>query len=322
MIVDCGWYSAGAREAEATSVAEAARLSREGSGFVWLAVSEPDSEELNELGACFDLPALAVEDALEGHQRPKLEEYGESVFVVVKTVRYDQATTLFDIGELDVFLGSRYAIVVGRAAGDVLAGARQRLDAHPGVATLGPMAGLWALLDTVIDDGERVADLLVDQGERIEQAVFEGDGDQSEPIYLHHRRVERLGRVVHPALAIFDTLERGESVESPQGVRHFLRDVGDHARRLSEEVMLLSGRLDGLLNANLARVTVRQNVIMQKVSAWAAIAAAPTIITGIYGMNFRRFPELGWPFGYPLALAIMVVAVLALRWQFRRVGWL
>jgi magnesium transporter len=322
MIIDCAWYHAGVRQAEANSVAEAARLSREGSGFVWLAVSDPDSGEVNELGASFDLPALAVEDALEGHQRPKLEEYGECVFVVVKTVRYDQATTQFDIGELDVFLGSRYAVVVGRAATDVLARARERLDEHPGVAALGAMAGLWALLDTVIDDGERVADLLVDQGERIEQAVFEGDGDQSEPIYLHHRRVERLERVVHPVLAIFDTLERGEPVESPQGLRPFLRDVGDHARRLSEEVAILSGRLDGLLNANLARVTVRQNVIMQKVSAWAAIAAAPTIITGIYGMNFRWFPELGWPFGYPLALVIMVVAVLALRWQFRRVGWL
>jgi len=322
MIIDCAQYRAGVRQAEATSVAEAGRLSREGSGFVWLAVSEPDSEELNELGASFDLPTLALEDALEGHQRPKLEEYGECVFLVVKTVRYDEATTLLDIGELDIFLGSRYAIAVSRAAADVLAGARQRLDEHPGVATLGPMAGLWALLDTVIDDGERVADLLVDQLERIEQAVFESDGDQSEPIYLHYRRVERMGRAVHPVLVIFDTLERGEPVESPEGVRPFLRDVGDHARRLSEAVMMLSGRLDGLLDANLARVTVRQNVIMQKVSGWAAIAAVPTIVTGIYGMNFRWFPELGWPFGYPLALLIMVAAVLALRWQFRRVGWL
>ena len=147
MIIDCAQYRAGVSQAEATSVAEAGRLSREGSGFVWLAVSEPDSEELNELGASFDLPTLALEDALEGHQRPKLEEYGECVFLVVKTVRYDEATTLLDIGELDIFLGSRYAIAVSRAAADVLAGARQRLDEHPGVATLGPMAGLWALLD-------------------------------------------------------------------------------------------------------------------------------------------------------------------------------
>lgn len=322
MISDGGWYDAGRRQAEVSNVTEAARLARDGVGFVWLVLSEPGWEELNELGAAFDLPALATEDALEGHQRPKLEDYGECVFVVVRTLRYDTTTMRFDTGELDVFLGPTYAIMVSRAAHDVLTGARKRLDERPAVTTLGPMAALWALLDTVIDDGERVVDLLVDHGELLEQAVFEGDGDQSEPIYLHHRRVEQLERVVHPTLAIFDTLERGEPVQSPQDVRPFLRDVGDHARRLSEELVMLAGRLDGLLNANLARLTVRQNAIMQRVSGWAAIAAAPTIIAGIYGMNFRRFPELGWPFGYPLALVIMVVAVLALRWQFRRAGWM
>ena len=322
MIMDCGWYSRGVRQAEATTVAEAVGLARDGAGFVWLAISDPDPEELAGLGAAFDLPSLAIEDALEGHQRPKLEEYDDCVFVVMKTVRYDPAEAQMTVGELAVFLGPRSAIVVSRAATDALGGARLRLDEHPAVADLGPMAGLWAVLDTVVDEGERVADHLVDHGERIEQAVFEGDGDQSEPIYVHHRRVERLGRAIHPALAIFDTLERGESVESPQGVRPFFRDVGDHARRLSEEVMMLSNRLDGLLNANLAKVTMRQNVIIQQVSGWAAIAAVPTVITGIYGMNFRRFPELGWPFGYPLALLLMVVAVVALRWQFRRVGWL
>ncbi len=118
------------------------------------------------------------------------------------------------------------------------------------------------------------------------------------------------------------TLESGEPVASPQALRPFLRDVGDHARRLTEELAQLSSRLDGLLNANLARVTVRQNVIMQKVSAWAAIAAVPTIIAGIYGMNFRHFPELRWPLGYPLAILIMIAAVLVLRWNFRRIGWL
>jgi magnesium transporter len=123
-------------------------------------------------------------------------------------------------------------------------------------------------------------------------------------------------------LAIFDTLEGGKPVESPEDVRPLLADVGNHARRLSEEVVSLLGGLDALLNANLARVTVRQNVIVQKVSAWAAIAAAPTVITGIYGMNFRHFPELGRPFGYPLALLVMILAVVALYWNFRRLGWL
>ncbi len=260
-----------------------------------LALSEPNAEELRELAVTFDLPPLAVEDGLEGHQRPKLEDHGDCLFVVVKSVHYDEATMQMGIGELDIFLGSTYAIVVARSALEIIHVMRARLDEHPQVGALGPMAGLWAVLDAVIDDGEHVVDLLGDQGERIEQSVFEGDLDQSEAIYLHRRRVDRVMRSVHPMLPILDTLEHGEPIASPTALRPFLRDVGDHARRLTEELAQLSSRLDGLLNANLARVTMRQNMIMQKVSAWAAIAAVPTIITGIYGMNFRYFPELGWP---------------------------
>jgi magnesium transporter len=270
----------------------------------------------------FDLPPLAVEDGFEGHQRPKLEDYGDCLFVVVKSVRYDEATMQMDIGELDVFIGATYAIVIARSALDIIHGTRNRLDEHPHVAALGPMASLWAVLDAVIDDGERGVDILSDQGEWIEQTVFEGNLDQSEAIYLHRRRVDRVMRSVHPVLPMLDTLERGEPVDTPEALRPFMRDVGDHARRLTEELAQLSSRLDGLLNANLARVTMRQNVIMQKVSAWAAIAAVPTIITGVYGMNFRYFPELGWPLGYPLTIVIMVVAVVTLRWHFRRIGWL
>ncbi|MFJ3407143.1 magnesium and cobalt transport protein CorA [Promicromonospora sp. NPDC090134] len=322
MIVDSARYQAGARDAEALGVADAARLARRGQGFVWLAVSQPAREELDELGKYFGLPALAVEDALEAHQRSKLKAYGDCLFAVVKTVLYDEATGQLDVSELNVFVGARYALVLSRTAGDVFGGIRRRIDGHPLVTALGPMAALWAVLDTVVDAGERVVDLLIDRAEQIEQAVFQQDHDQSEAIYLHHRQVDRLGRVVHPMLAVFDGLGRGEPVMSPDGVRTVLREAGDHARRLSEEVELLSGRLDGLLSANLARVSVRQNVIMQKVSAWAAIAAVPTIIAGIYGMNFRQFPELGWPFGYPFAIAVMVAAVGALHWNFRRVGWL
>ena len=322
MIVDCALYHSGVRTMEPASVAEAAVEAEHGPGFVWLALSEPSAEELMELAATFSLPPLAVEDGLEGHQRPKLEDYGDCLFVVVKSVHYDEATMQMYIGELDVFVGSTYVIVAARSASEIIHGTRNRLDEHPHVGALGPMAGLWALLDAVIDDGERVVDLLGDHGERIEQGVFEGDLDQSEAIYLHRRRADHLTRSIHPVLPILDTLERGEPIVSPQPLRPFLRDVADHARRLSEELAQLSSRLDGLLNANLARVTMRQNVTVQKVSAWAAIAAVPTIITGIYGMNFRDFPELGWPFGYPLAILIMIIAVLVLRWHFRRIAWL
>ena len=166
-------------------------------------------------------------------------------------------------------------------------------------------------------------DGLGDQLERIQVAVFQRDQDQSEPIYLQLQDAARaLARAMHPMLTIFDRLERGELVEAPQALSPLLGDVSDHARRLSEEVVMLGEALDGLLNANLARVTVRQNVIIQQVSAWAAIAAVATIITGIYGMNFRHMPELGWVFGYPLAIAIMALTVVVLRWYFKRVGWL
>ena len=302
------------------SLGDAARLAREGSGFVWLASSDPGPDDLDELAAAFDLPALAVEDARAGHQRPKLAGHGEGAFLILKTVRHGEAQ--IEIGELDIFLGARYAIAISRSDAAPLAGARERLDEHPDVAKLGPMAAAWALLDAVIDDNERVADRLGDHLEHIEQAVFQDAQDQSEPIYLEHRDTERLDRAVHPMLAIFDTLERGEPVKVPEGLRPHLRDVGNHARRLSEEVTQLGNALDGLLNANVARVTFRQNVIIQQVSGWAAIAAVPTIIAGIYGMNFRHMPELDWTFGYPFAILVMVVAVVLLRWNFRRVGWL
>ena len=268
-------------------------------------------------GRPFTCRSVRWKDARAGHQRPKLADHGEGAFLVVKTVRHGDAQTQVKIGELDIFLGARYAIAISRSNAAPLAGARGRLDEHPEVAKLGPMAAAWALLDAVIDDNERVADRIGDHLEQIEQAVFQGDRDQSEPIYLEHRDTERLDRAVHPMLAIFDTLERSGPVKLPEGLRPHLRDVGNHARRLSEEVMQLSNALDGLLNANVARVTFRQNVIIQQVSSWAAIAAVPTIIAGIYGMNFRHMPELDWTFGYPFAILIMVVAVLVLRWNFR-----
>jgi magnesium transporter len=322
MIVDCALYQDGVRTSEPITIADAAVEAEQGPGFVLLALSEPNAEEITQLAVTFDLPPLAVEDGLKGHQRPKLEDYDDCLFVAVKSFRYGEADMQMDIGELDIFIGATYAIVIARSALDIIHGTRIRLDEHPHVAALGPMAALWAVLDAVIDDGERVVDILSDQGERIEQTVFEGDLDQSEAIYLHRRRVDRVMRSVHPVLPMLDTLERGEPVASPTALRPFFRDIGDHARRLTEELAQLSSRLDGLLNANLARVTMRQNVIMQKVSAWAAIAAVPTIITGIYGMNFRYFPELGWPLGYPLAIVIMVVAVVVLKRHFRRIGWL
>ena len=322
MIIDCAHFLAGVRDGDPMSLGDAGRLAGEAAGFVWVALSDPAVDDLDELSMAFDLPHFAVQDTPEGYQRPKLEHHGETTNLTVKTVRHDETGTQLEIGAVDIFVGARYAIAIGQSSPDALEGASERLRTRPEVATHGPMAAAWAVLEAVIDDTERVVDGLGDQLERIQVAVFQGDQDQSEPIYLRLREAARLARAMHPMLTILDRIERGELVEAPQALSPLLGDVSDHARRLSEEVTLLGEALDGLLNTNLARVTVRQNVIIQQVSAWAAIAAVATIITGIYGMNFRHMPELGWIFGYPLAIAVMALTVVVLRWYFKRVGWL
>ena len=322
MIIDCAHFVAGVRASDPVSLGDAGRLARQSEGFAWVALSDPAADELDELGAAFGVQRSALAGTSEGFQRPKLEHHGESTILTVKTVRADGSTASLGIGVIDIFVGGRYAIAIGQSSSEALEGASERLRTRPEVAVHGPMSAAWAVLDAVIDGTEHVVDGLGDQLERIQVAVFQGDQDQSEPIYLQLREAGRLARVMHPMLTIFDRLERGELVEAPQALSPFLGDVSDRARRLSEEAMSLGEVLDGLLNANLARVTVRQNVIIQQVSAWAAIAAVATIITGIYGMNFRHMPELDWMFGYPLAIAIMILTVVVLRWYFKRVGWL
>ena len=227
------------------------RLAREGSGFVWLALSDPEPDDLDEVGASFDLPVLAVEDDAGGS--PACQAGGLRGGCVpgrqVDALRPGHGADR-GRGDRHVPRVLHYADRDQLVESAPLVGARERLDGHPEVAELGPMAAAWALLDAVIGDNELVIDRMGDLLDRTEQAVFRGDRDQSEPIYLQHRNTERLDRAVHPMLAIFDTLEHGEPVESPEGLQPHLRDVGNHARRLSEEVVRLGNALDGLLDAN------------------------------------------------------------------------
>lgn len=322
MIVDSAHYVDGARQGDtALTLADAGSVSRSGPGFVWLSLSDPSDEELQQIGTTFELPALALEDAQEGHQRPKLEPYGDQAFLVVKTVSYDEGQPV-DLGELDIFLGTNHAIVAGWRASDPLESARQRLETHPDAARLGPMAVAWAVLDDVVDAYEPVFDHLEDGLQALEQSIFAGASEQGERIYRMRREVVRLARALHPLLGPVETLEEGGPPDVPEELLPLFRDVADHVRRLSEESFQLGQSLDALLNANLAAVSVRQNVVMQKLSGWAAIAIVPTIIAGIYGMNFRYMPELHWRFGYPLALVLMVAIVYGLWRHLKRVGWL
>jgi magnesium transporter len=306
---------------ERFDLGEARARARDERGFVWMVVRDPQTEELDEVASCFGLPPLAVEDAHEGHQRPKLERYGDDFFWVVKTAGYQSDAKQLDVGELDMFIGQRHAIVISRRTHTALEAARERLDAHPELAGAGSMAAAWAVLDEVIDDYEPVIDDSADELEATEQAVFEHGLDQSQRIYVQRRRATQLLRALHPLLGIFAELERAEPPSIPEHLRAQFRDVDDHVHRVHEETVMLGDALDGLLNVNLSGVTVRQNRVVQKVSGWAAIAVVPTIMTGIYGMNFRHMPELGWEVGYPLLLALMVAVVIGLWRYFKLVGW-
>ena len=316
------YHASGAPERLAPELDQALARARAGRGFVLLAVVDPDADEIGEISERFGLPALAVEGARGGHQRPGLERYGDDLLLVAKTVRYDDGRAAIDIGEVDLFIGEHYAIVAGRQPATVIEGARRRLDEDPACAAAGSMAAARAILDEVVDGYEPVIDRFADDLERLERAVFEEGRDQGQAIYVHRQQVARMARVVHPMLGLFDRLDNGQRPEIAERLRPAFRDVGGHVRRLFEEVDLLGQALDGLQSANVSGVTVRQNTVLQKVSGWAAIVAVPTVITGIYGMNFDHMPELGWRFGYPLALVGMVVVVVVLYRRFKRTGWM
>jgi magnesium transporter len=317
VIVDCAHYREGERkDEEPLSLPEAAERLDE-PGFVWVGLRDPSREEMSEVAASFDLAPLAVEDAHEMHQRPKLEDYGEDWFLVLKSASYDDDREEVDFGEIQIFLGPSYAVVVRQGDAEDLRGARRRLEDAPELLHEGSVSVVWAVLDKVVDDYEPVIDGISGDIEEVERAIFERGDDQTQRIYFLRRELARFYRAVHPLLGALYPLERDAMPEISDAMRQYFRDVGDHLRRLDEEITMQRDLLDGALNANLGQISLRQNEIVRKVSGWAAIGIVPTRIAGIYGMNFEHMPELRWELGYPLALLTMVFISFML-WRFLR----
>jgi magnesium transporter len=325
MIVDCAHYRDGRRQHEhVMSIEEAAeRPGGEPGDFVWVGLHEPDDEEMQEVARRFDLHELAVEDAERAHQRPKIEDYDDSYFLVLKTARYHDESETVHFGEIDVFAGPGYVVSVRHGEGTELRGARRRLEERPDLLKAGPAAVVWAILDQVVDDYLPVAEGIDDDIEEVEQAVFDESAEApTQRIYFLKREVIEFHRAVWPLLAPLDRIESGAIANvDPELVRYF-RDVGDHARRIDETVNSQRELLTSVLEANLALVSVGQNEVVKKISSWAAIIAVPTFIASVYGMNFDHMPELHQRVGYPLSLAAMVLSVTLLYRFFRRVGWL
>ena len=322
MIVDNAIYVDGRRSESPDSLEQAHEACRQRDGFAWIGLYEPSEEEFESVAGEFDLHELAVEDAVTAHQRPKIERYGDSVFVVLKSARYRDETETVEFGEIHAFVGPDFIITVRHGEASELHGVRERLESEPDLLRRGPSAVLYAIMDQVVDDYAPVSDGLETDIDEIEAEVFGGNAAVSRRIYALSREVIGFRRATHPLNEVLERLIEGEVYDVDPELQRYLRDVQDHALRTTEQVEAFRELLSNILSVNLTLVGLNQNDEVKKISAWAAILFAHTLIAGIYGMNFEVMPELSWMFGYPFALALMVLTTVVLHRIFKKAGWL
>lgn len=326
VIVDCGIYQDGRRTEGPADFSDALDQARaEGDSFLWIGLHEPTEKEFELVTSEFGLHPLAVEDALSAHQRPKLEVYDDSLFLVLKPVEYDDTADTVTTGELMVFVGDSFVVTVRHGQTNPLSAVRERLEKMPEVLQHGPTAVMYAVSDAVVDHYLDVADALRLDLDELETEVFSPVGSAMNTagrIYGFKRQALEFRRATGP---LAEPMARLAGTGVPfvhEGSRPFFRDVSDHLTRVNEHVEGLDRLLSDILAAHLAQMGVRQNDDMRKISAWAAMAAVPTLIAGIYGMNFDHMPELSWTWGYPAVLLLMAGVVFGLHRFFRRRGWL
>ena len=326
MIVDCAVYEHGRRRDGQVPLEHAYDACRKKGNLVWIGLYEPSPDEFDSLKREFNLHELAVEDAIKAHQRPKIEIYGDMIFIVLKTARYVDPKEVVQLGEIQVFLGEGYVITVRHGEASELHSVREGLEQDPDRLDCGPGAILHAIADRVVDDYMPALTGLEIDVDEVEDQVFSPDrhdsGAVAERIYKLKREVLEFHRATAPLIEPMERLVKGHYELIHPDVRAYFRDVNDHLMRCRDQLEGLRELLTGVLEANLTQVSVRQNEDMRKISAWVAILAVPTMIAGIYGMNFRHMPELSWRFGYPAALTLMLLICIALHRSFKRWGWL
>jgi magnesium transporter len=341
VIVDSAIYVEGKRVAEPQvaepgSLREAHEACREQHGVAWIGLYRPTEEEFAAVAEEFDLHSLAVEDAVKAHQRPKLERYGQTLFVVLRPARYLDELETVEFGEIHAFVGEDFVITVRHGEAPPLSEVRRRLEDEPELLRRGPEAILHAIMDRVVDDYGPVVEGLETDIDEIETEVFGGNAGVSRRIYELSREVIEFQRATKPLAGILEHLTGAEGSDVDPEVRRYLRDVQDHALQVIERVDGFRELLSGILSVNLTlvslaqneevknltEVSIDQNDEVKKISAWAAILFAPTLVAGIYGMNFDNMPELHWYFGYPYALGLMVLVCTTLYLIFKRHNWL
>jgi magnesium transporter len=336
MIVDSAIYVDGRRAAEPASLEEIYEACRKQHGLAWIGLYEPTEEEFSSVAKELGLHPLAVEDAIKAHQRPKIERYGEAFFVVLKPARYIDETETVEFGEIHVFVGHDFVVSVRHGEASALHGVRRRLESEPELLRKGPEAILYAIMDRVVDDyGPVVAGLETDIDE-IETEVFGGSAGVSQRIYKLSREVIEFQRAARPLAEILRLLVEDKEIVAEDELQRYLRDVQDHAVRVTERVEGFHELLQYILSVNLTLVglsqneevkalteaSIAQNDQVKKISAWAAILFAPTLVGTVYGMNFEYMPELDWVLGYPFAVMLMLLVSVSLYAIFKRRNWL
>jgi magnesium transporter len=326
VIVDSAVYRKGERvsvDCFAHDYAALRKAANEPGDFVWVGLYKPSQIELDDVAQAFALHPLAVEDALKAHQRPKLESYDDSLFLVLKTLWYVDEDDAVETGEINMFVGPDFVVTVRHGRGSQLQDARHYLEEKADVLSHGPSSVVYAVCDTVVDGYVDVVDELQIDVDEVEESVFSpARTNDSVRIYTLKREIAEVRRAVMPLREPMRRFSLGGVHLVHEDAAPFFRDVADHLTQTAEVVDTLDALLSTAFDAHLARISVQQNDDMRKISAGAALIVVPTLIAGVYGMNFEHMPELGWTFGYPFAILLMVGSSYGLFKWFKKSGWL
>jgi magnesium transporter len=321
MLINCVVYQEGRKLADIDKREISDYLARAGS-FVWVALRDATEEELNEMQEEFDLHPLAVEDARHGHQRPKIEEYGDMLFVVLQTVEVmgEELKT----GEVDIFVGRNFVLSVRQRSEQGFLGVRARAEREPELLRNGSGYVLYALMDAVVDRYFPVLDTVETELENLEEQLFTGvDPRRSiEALYYVKQKLNALKHATAPLTEISGKLFGGRVPQVCAGLGEYFRDIYDHALRVNLTIDTARDTVTTAIQVNLAMITIGESEVTKRLAAYAALVAVPTMIAGIYGMNFKHMPELDWSFGYPLAVGLMLIIDTWLFSRFRKAGWL
>ena len=321
MLVNCVAYQNG-RKVGDIPVSEIHNYLGQPDTFVWVALKDPDAAELDEMQKQFDLHDLAVEDAHHGHQRPKIEEYGESLFVVLHII--ETAGDELKVGEADIFVGSNYVLSVRRRAERGFTDVRALCEREPELLRHGPAFVLYALMDAVVDRYFPVLDELETELEEIEEHIFASQTTRAniEALYNFRRKLNTLKHATEPLLGVTGRLYAGRVPQLVTGLQEYFRDVYDHLLRLNQSIDNLHDMATTGVTVSLSLITIQENEVTKRLASYAALVAVPTMIAGVYGMNFQHMPELSWIYGYPLAVVSMAAIDIYLFYRFRKAKWL